>query len=314
VRPTIVEAAAAVIQRADGSFLLGRRPPGKVYAGWWEFPGGKLEAGETAREALVRELAEELGIVVDTAYPWMTREHVYEHAHVRLHFFRVPAWSGELRNLHHDALSWQRCESVTVAPLLPANAPVLAALKLPEVYGITYAGKIGADVQLAALTRALAGGLRLVQLREPDLPVAHRAAFIHAAVDLCRKLDARVLINADMDLARAAGADGVHMPARQLMSVSQRPDFPLVAASCHNAEELSRAVDLALDFVVLGPVKETASHPGAACVGWQGFTDLIARFPLPVYAVGGLQRRDMDSAWLAGAHGIAAIRSVWEPA
>jgi 8-oxo-dGTP diphosphatase len=308
----IVEAAAAVILRPDGSFLLGRRPPGKVYAGWWEFPGGKLEAGETAHDALVRELEEELGIVVTTAYPWITREHVYEHAHVRLHFFRVTAWSDELRNLHHDALAWQRVESVDVSPLLPANAPVLAALRLPAVYGISHAGVIGVDAQLAALTSALAGGLRLVQLREPDLPAARRAAFVHAAVELCRNFGARVLVNGDADLAREAGADGVHLPARQLMSVSQRPDFPLVGASCHDAGELARAAELGLDFAVLGPVKATASHPGAPQLGWQEFANLVSGFALPVYAVGGLQSSDLEDAWRAGAHGIAAIRSAWE--
>ena len=108
----IVEVAAAVILRPDGAFLLGRRPPGGFYAGYWEFPGGKVELGETPREALLRELHEELGIRVETAYPWIVREFVYEHAHVRLHFFRVLGWQGELRDLQHDALEWQRAGDV----------------------------------------------------------------------------------------------------------------------------------------------------------------------------------------------------------
>ena len=90
-----VEVAAAVIQRADGAFLLARRPAGKVYAGYWEFPGGKLEAGEAPERALARELHEELGIDACTAYPWVTRVFAYPHATVRLNFFRVTAWKGE---------------------------------------------------------------------------------------------------------------------------------------------------------------------------------------------------------------------------
>jgi 8-oxo-dGTP diphosphatase len=308
----VVEAAAAVILRPDGSFLLGRRPPGKVYAGWWEFPGGKLESGESAHDALVRELNEELGIVVTTAYPWITREHVYEHAHVRLHFFRVTAWTDELRNLHHDALAWQRVESVDVAPLLRANAPVLSALALPSLCAVTHAGDIGVDAQLAALTAALAGGLRLVQLREPGLPPAQRAAFVHAAVELCRNFGARVVVNGDEDLARSSGADGIHLPARRLMSLSQRPDFSLVGASCHDAAELAQAAALALDFALLGPVSATASHPGAPSLGWQGFAALAGGSPLPIYAIGGMTRGDLEQAQRAGAHGIAAIRSAWE--
>ena len=307
----IVDVAAAVILRDDGAFLLGRRPPGTVYAGWWEFPGGKVEAGETPHAALVRELAEELGVVVEAAWPWITREHVYEHAHVRLHFFRVVRWTGELRDLQHDALEWQRTDAMTVAPMLPANAPVLAALALPDFYAISHAGEIGVDAQLAALTAALAGGLRLVQLREPALAAARRAAFVFAAVDLCHSFGARVLVNGDEGLARDAGADGIHLAAAQLLSSPKRPDFPLVGASCHDRGELERAAQLGVDFAVLGPLRETASHPGRAGIGWQTFAGLIADLPMPVYALGGLGRTDLVAALQAGAHGVAAIRGAW---
>src|ERR1700752_4096497 len=104
VRP--VEVAAAVILRHDGQFLLAQRPAGKVYAGYWEFPGGKVEPGEPARAALIRELREELGIEVTRAYTWVTREYASPHAHVRLNFFRVLGWEGEPRSREAQALSW----------------------------------------------------------------------------------------------------------------------------------------------------------------------------------------------------------------
>ncbi len=307
----IVDVAAAVILRADGSFLLGRRPPGTVYGGWWEFPGGKVEDGETPAHALVRELDEELGIRVDCAYPWITREHVYEHAHVRLHFFRVVRWSGEVRDLQHDALAWQRAGTVDVAPLLPANAPVLDALALPAFYAITHAADVGTEAQLAALSGALAGGLRLVQLREPGLATEERAAFVHAAVDLCRSFGARALVSGDEALARETGADGVHLPAFMLRQRLARPDFRIVAASCHDRFELQLAADLGLDFVVLGPVKETPSHRGTPGLGWERFAGLAANLTLPVYALGGLAPDDLEAAFRAGGHGIAAVRAAW---
>lgn len=309
----IVEVAAAVILREDGAFLLGRRPPGGFYAGYWEFPGGKVEAGETPREALVRELHEELGIEVDDTrlYPWIVREFVYEHAHVRLNFFRVLGWSGELRDLQHDALAWQFAGQVDVTPMLPANAPVLAALSLPDFLGITQAVAIGIDAQLTQLTAALHDGLGLVLLRDRELPAAQRATFAHAATDLCRRFGARLLIGGDAALARAVGADGLHLPSAQLMAQVQRPDFPLVSAACHDAAELAQAVRLGLDCVLLGPVRETASHPGQPGIGWPAFADLIAGYPLPVYALGGLVRDDLHEAWSNGAHGVAAIRAAW---
>lgn len=308
----IVEVAAAVMLRADGSeFLLAQRPEGKVYAGYWEFPGGKVEPGETPRAALVRELHEELGIEVLDATPWIVREHVYEHAHVRLHFFRVAQWRGELRDHVHTALVWQDPQAPTAAPMLPANGPLFAALKLPAFYGITHAWQIGADAQLAALDAALARGLKLVQLREAALPETQRESFVSAAVARCQQLGAQVLVNGDAQLARASGADGVHLPAQQLMRLNQRPPFPLVAASCHERRELEQAARLGLDFAVLGPVKPTATHPGDGGLGWESFALLTAGLPLPVYAIGGMSATDLPDALAASAQGIAAIRAAW---
>jgi 8-oxo-dGTP diphosphatase len=307
----ITDVAAAVIFRDDGQYLLGQRGPGTFYPGYWEFPGGKVEAGETPHDAIVRELHEELGIEVTEATPWIVREHVYEHAHVRLHFFRVTQWRGELRDHVHTALVWQRPEAPTASPMLPANGPLFAALKLPQFYGITHAWQIGAAAQLAALDTALARGLKLVQLRENTLPEMQRESFVSAAVARCQQYGAQVLVNGDAQLARAIGADGIHLPAQQLMRLNQRPPFPLVATSCHERRELEHAARLGLDFAVLGPLKPTATHPGDAGIGWESFVQLVSGLPLPVYAIGGLSSADLPDALAAGAQGIAAIRAAW---
>jgi 8-oxo-dGTP diphosphatase len=307
----LTHVAAAVIQRADGSFLLGQRAPGTFYPGYWEFPGGKVEAGETPRDALIRELREELEIEVLEATPWIVREHLYEHAHVRLHFFRVTAWRGEFRDHVHAALEWQRPEATSVAPMLPANAPVLSALALPDFYGVTHAHEIGIATQLVVLERALVKGLRLVQLREAGLPADQRESFAAAAVALCSRHGARVLVNGDAQLAWAVGADGLHVSGAQLKSLRARPNLPLVGASCHDAEELRRAAELGLDFAVLGAVMPTASHPGGPTLGWSAAAVLLEDCALPVYLIGGLGRDDLDRARATGAQGVAAIRGAW---
>lgn len=307
----LTEVAAAVIERPDGSFLLGQRAPDTFYPGYWEFPGGKVEAGETPRDALVRELYEELEIEVLRATPWIVREHVYEHAHVRLHFFRVPEWRGEIKDHVHAALEWQRPGATSVSPMLPANAPVLASLALPALYGITHAHEIGVPAQLASLEQALQNGLRLVQLREANLPADQREAFAAAAAALCQRHGARLLVNGDAQFAWAVGADGLHLTGEQLKGLRGRPNFPLVAASCHDAVELKRAAEYQLDFAVLGAVKPTATHPGHPGIGWPAVAQLLENYSLPVYALGGLGPDDLDSARLAGAHGVAAIRAIW---
>ncbi len=306
-----VEVAVAVFQRPDGTVLLARRPSGKVYAGYWEFPGGKAEPGERMIDALRREIREELAVEIERAHPWITRVFVYPHASVRLHFHRVIAWHGEPEALEHDALAWQAPEAVAVAPVLPANGPVLKGLTLPWEYAITDAVAAGVDVFLRRLESRLRDGLRLVQLREKTMPAPALRDFAARAVALCRRYGARVLINADSDLARALGADGVHLTSAQLRSATARPGLPWCGVSCHSPEELRRAEALGVDFAVLGPVRPTPTHPGAITLGWADFRAATEGAAIPVYALGGLVRSDLDEALANGAHGLAMIRGAW---
>jgi 8-oxo-dGTP diphosphatase len=308
-----VEVAAAVLQRPDGRFLLAQRPPSKVYAGYWEFPGGKIESGEAPAAALARELHEELAIDVKQAYPWITRDYDYEHAAVRLRFYRVTDWIGELHGRENQAFAWQDVANITVAPLLPANAPILRALALPSMYGISNAWHIGPDPFLRRMEIALDAGLRLVQIREKALEESDLVTFTNRAVALARARGAKVLVNAAPATARCTAADGVHLSSARLLETSVRPDFELVGASCHDERELARAARVGVDFVVLGPVRATTTHPGARTLGWRKFAELVAGYALPVYAVGGLGHADFERAWSAGAHGVAAIRAAWPP-
>jgi 8-oxo-dGTP diphosphatase len=307
----VVDVAAAVIERDDGSFLLAQRPQGKAYAGYWEFPGGKVEAGEPVAEALRRELHEELGIDLVQAYPWITRVYSYPHATVRLHFHRVLKWQGEPHPHEEQALAWQRCGALSVVPILPANAPVLKALSLPIVYAITHAWETGVGRALAQLDDALAKGLRLVQIREGKLERPAREAFAAQVAQRVHALGGIVLVNGDERLAGRIGADGVHLPAQALMAARQRPQFEWCGASCHDAAELARAAELGVDFAVLGPVLEKPGQLELPGIGLQRFGDLAGGRPLPVFALGGMRLSDLDSARARGAHGVAMIRGAW---
>jgi 8-oxo-dGTP diphosphatase len=309
----LVEVAAAVILHPDGSFLLGQRPVGKVYSGYWEFPGGKVEAGERARDALVRELREELGVIVLRAYPWIVQRFVYPHAHVALNFFRVLEWQGEPRAIEHQALSWARVNDLRVAPILPANGPVLKALGLPAVLGITCAAQTGAALALERLDRALERELRFVMVREPQMPRHELQAFAREVVVRCRAAGAEVVVNGDTEVAIACGANGVHLPARTLLAARQRPEFALCGASCHDETELQQAQALGLDYAVVGPVAATPTHPGQPGLGWACFTQMIEGTAIPIFAIGGMLTTDLEQAWHSGAHGVAMIRGAWEP-
>jgi 8-oxo-dGTP diphosphatase len=340
----IVEVAAAVLQRPDNSFLLAQRPPDKIWAGYWEFPGGKIESGETPYHALVRELREELGITVTTAYPWLTRVFAYPHATVRLNFFRVTAWSGELHPHEGQEFAWQRPISLTlpmnlmpkgvlpyaptdarivgaygntpdhqvsVSPLLPANAPILRALELPALYAISNVQELGEQEFMRRLEAVLHNRLRLVQLREKNYSREALRALALKMLPLLRQHSARLIINADIELCKEIGADGVQLTGVQLAELRERPNVDWCAASCHNAEQLRRAEELGCDFALLSPVLATQSHPGAPHLGWESFAAIAAGSSIPVYALGGLTHADMQTAWQHGAHGISLLRQAW---
>ena len=313
----IVEVAAAVLQREDGSFLLAQRPPNKIWAGYWEFPGGKIEPGETPYQALVRELREELGIEITTAYAWLTRVFSYPHATVRIHFFRVSQWQGELHPHEGQQFAWQLSSSreerrqISVSPVLPANAPILRALSLPDVYAISNVQELGEDQFLYRLKSALQNGLRLIQLREKNYSREALHALALKMLPLIREHGARLIINSDIALALEIGADGVQLTATQLAELRERPSVEWCAASCHNVEELRRAEQLGCDFAVLGPVLPTQSHVGAPHLGWEKFAEIVAGTTIPVYALGGLNISNLLMAHQHGAHGIALLRQAW---
>jgi 8-oxo-dGTP diphosphatase len=309
----IVEVTAAILLRQGRSgmeYLLAQRPEGKVYAGYWEFPGGKVEAGETLRQALVREIQEELGITIDRAWPWLSCEFTYPHASVRLKFFRVASWHGEIKPIEHSGFVWVKIgDSAPVEPVLPANGPILRALALPSTYAITNATGNGFDAELTRLEGALNKGLRLIQIRDKTLAPAERRRFAEAVMARTTLYpDALVLVNDDETLAREVGADGLHLSSARLAQLTQRPSFEWVAASCHSSDELAYANAIGVDFALLSPVLPTTSHPEAASLGWPKLAPLIERSPIPIFALGGMRTEMLETAWDNGAHGIALMR------
>lgn len=307
----VTHAAVAVLLRPDGQVLLGQRPEGKPWAGWWEFPGGKIEDGETPLQGLQRELHEELGIEALEVSPWLTRSFNYPEKTVKLHFFMVRRWSAEPHGQEGQVLSWQNPQQLTVGPLLPANVPIIKALAIPATYAITNLAETAESDFFQQLKRALQQGLRLIQVREKQLDGNALRNFTKQVIVISQPYGAKVLLNSQIELAQEIGADGVHLTSQQLMQCQVRPDCLWVGASCHNHDELVHASLLGLDYVSLSPVLPTRSHPEASGMGWYQFQQLIENYPLPVFALGGMRQEHLAQAWQHGAHGIAMQREVW---
>ena len=305
-----VDVAVGILIRPDGRLLLASRPAGKPYAGYWEFPGGKLEPGETVAHALARELHEELGVDIGPVFPWLVRVFDYPHALVRLHFCRVFEWSGDLHARELQKFGFYSLEALPT-PLLPATIPVLRGLELPLVHAVSAAHVLGIAEFLRRLDAALESGLRLVQLREPELEADDIERLFSEMRAMTRAVGARLLVNSRHRRGLWERADGVHLTSSALLQARERPAGAWVGASVHDVTELEHAGALALDYAVLGSVEATASHPGQAPLGWTGFERIARTTAVPLYAIGGLTVERLPLAMACGAHGVALLSAAW---
>jgi 8-oxo-dGTP diphosphatase len=216
---------------------------------------------------------------------------------------------------------------MTVSPTLPGCVPIFKALALPYVYAITNASEMGVESYLQHLralwSKNVSNGTpvlgfeneivpQMVQVREKNMSREACTNFAKSVIALAREYsrDVKVLINADIALANEVGADGVHLTSAQLLTLTERPDFTHVGASAHTQEEIERAAELKCDFVVVGPVQVTRTHPEQVPIGWLRFAELTEAAPLPCYALGGLAIVDLKIAIESGAHGVAMQRGL----
>lgn len=313
----MLHVAAAAVVTPDGRVLIARRPLHLHQGGLWEFPGGKVEPGEDIRQALNRELHEELGIDVVQARPLLCIPYRYPDREIVLDVWRVDAFSGVPHGREGQEVRWVALADLPHYAFPPPNRPIITALQLPDRYLITPEPDGAAHWPrfLQQLERTLSRGVRLVQLRAKQQDEGMLRELASEVLTVCRRQGARVLLNSTPKLAADLAMDGVHLSSAVLWQQDARPvvlEGGLVAASCHSAEDLARAGDIGADFAVLSPVQDTRSHPGAPSLGWERFAQLAAESRLPVYALGGMTPEDIPRAWQHGAQGIAAISGLWE--
>jgi len=308
----VVHVAAAAIFDEQGRVLITRRADDAHQGGLWEFPGGKVEAGESVRDALVRELHEELGIAVQQARPLIRVRHDYPDKSVLLDVWRVDGFSGEAHGREGQPLTWLQPCDLSDYDFPAANRPIVRAVQLPTFYLIT--PNPGDDIPkfLQQLEKRLADGIRLVQLRAKPLPEADYISLAKQCLQLCENYDATLMLNASPNVVEPVGAHGVHLDSGRLASLTARPNVKWMSASCHSLEQLQQAEKLGVDFVMLSPVAATASHPDTVPLGWQKFQELTEQASCPVFALGGMTPEDLPQAFEHGAQGVAAIRALWE--
>ena len=337
----IIHVAVAVIVNTNNEVCISLRHKNAHQGGLWEFPGGKVEQGESIEQALAREIREELNIEIKQSRPLITINHSYDDKAVRLHVSKISLYQGEVAGLEGQQVKWLPVSQLSAHNFPAANLPIIKALQLPDKYLIT--GKFtDSDDFIYKLKKAIASGIKLIQLRlkdniitappswlsakyRPSLDIKENSRegisqlqfLLEQSAELCKQAEAKLMLNLSagylhrVDLSPIEFA-GFHADSKTLNTLSQRPEGSLFSASCHNMEELLIALKLHADFVVLSPVQKTASHPDMQAMGWSQFSTLVENIPVPVYALGGVSENDLQAAWQHGAQGIAAISALWE--
>jgi 8-oxo-dGTP diphosphatase len=308
-----VHVAAAVIRGTDGRILIARRADTQHQGGLWEFPGGKVEAGESVQAALARELKEELGIAVRSARPLIKIQHDYPDKQVLLDVWEVSSFTGEPHGAEGQPLAWVSNRELVNYDFPAANQPIVAAARLPADYLITPDDLDNGEL-LRGIQKAVASGIKLIQLRAPNRYDPQYRDLAVDAVGLCAG-KAQLMLKGPLEWLGDFPAAGWHLTAEQLRKYASKgrpfPEERWLAASCHNAEELTLAEQMGVDFVTLSPVQPTQTHPEAVPLGWEQASELIAGFSKPVFLLGGVGPDERSRAWDIGAQGVAGIRAFW---
>ncbi len=304
-------AVGAVFNNQD-KLLISQRAKQSHQGGLWEFPGGKLEPGESVQAALARELEEELGIRIQQSMPLIRVYHEYPDKRVLLDVWCVSHFQESPIGRQGQPLCWLDPVTLDSRVFPQADAAIIKALQLPHEYLITGAYKDIADFRLR-LQAALKRGIRLLQLRTGPTEADEYTDLVRQALELCRPYAAKLLLNTSVDTFAAYQADGLHLNSERLMVCNERPiaKNKWLCASVHNETELAQANRIDVDFIMLSPVLPTRSHPGAPSLGWDRFYTLTEKSRGPVFALGGMDSSLLARAREKGAQGIAAITAFW---
>lgn len=312
MKKEFVDIAVGVL-RCENEVCLSLRQKHQSHAEHWEFPGGKVEAGESIDGALKREFVEELGVETDNWQPLIEIPWDYEKVSVRLHVYQSYDYTGTPHGKEGQQVRWFDLNELETLTFPEANQGILSALQLGDRYAIS--GKFADAGEFSAkLDRVLSDGIKMVQLRAKGLEEPEVLKLAQNNIEAVHQAGAKLMLNGTPELLAQTKADGIQLASNQLFEYNERPitKDKLLGASTHNKEEIEQALKIGADFILLSPVLPTATHPDMAALGWEVFNEMVKDIPVPVFALGGMKTELSVEAKNHGAQGIAAISEFWK--
>lgn len=309
-----IHVVIGIIKNTENEVLVTKRRRNAHLGGLLEFPGGKLKASEAPKEALRRELKEELNIDLHHCSPLIQIPYTYPDRKIFLDVYTVNNYSGLVTANEAQELKWMEITTLTNAKFPSANLGIIRALQLPKIIPVTPNLSQDPGNFLKCFENVVTNGeISIIQLRSHDLCFSKYMQLAGNCLKLCKQHCTKLVLNREPKCLQELKATGLHLSSKRLLAARERPlgKKYLVSASCHNFDEVFHASKIGLDYIFLGPVIEKYSSTNNNHLGWDNFAALVQESLIPVYAIGGLHVGDVDTAVKHGGQGIAAIRDLW---
>ena len=306
-------AVGVIYNTTKDKVLISKRSHNQHLAGYWEFPGGKVERGEDVSTALKRELFEELGITVNKAEAYTSISHDYSNKNVLLDVWKVSEWYGKPESRENQEICWASISELNNYNFPDANKYIIQSILLDPIYVISQKSYENYSHLYSVAEECFSAGLKNFQLRLKTDENKMFQEIVKALSEVARRYNSKLILNGLATDIDKYPIDGIHLNSNELMRYENRPisEEYILGASCHNEEELIRAAKIKVNYAFLSPVLFTASHPEVRPIGWEKFSSLISDLNFPIYALGGMMPTDLEIAKSYGAYGIAMLGAIW---